>query len=306
MRNRTLVIAGAGIVTGIALTVPVSTQRAAAPPLVITAYNDGAPIPYTVPRTPWGDPDLQGVWSSDDTAGIPRERPRQSRQPALSDRRGVGGAAETGVGRRPSRRERRGLVPQRLRHARFPPDLAHRRSARRPAAGGDARSREAARIARPRHLRQRALQHLRGLHALRPLHHPRHRRLGAPRHLRQRQPHRAGAGHGGVQLRDDPRHARLLHRRATASLPEHPAVSRRLAGPVGRRRAGGRDDQSHRQDEHRRQRQRAAPQRPDGDHRALHAAWPTTSSSTSSRWTTPSPTRRRSRCRCRSRRSRGA
>ncbi len=61
--------------TGIALAVPVSTQRAAAPPLVITAYNDGAPIPYTAPRTPWGDPDLQGVWSSDDTAGIPRERP---------------------------------------------------------------------------------------------------------------------------------------------------------------------------------------------------------------------------------------
>ena len=54
---------------------PVSTQRAAAPPLVITAYNNGAPIPYTTPRTPWGDPDLQGVWSSDDTAGIPRERP---------------------------------------------------------------------------------------------------------------------------------------------------------------------------------------------------------------------------------------
>ena len=37
-----------------------------APPLVITAYNGGPPIPYTVPRTPWGDPDLQGVWSSDD------------------------------------------------------------------------------------------------------------------------------------------------------------------------------------------------------------------------------------------------
>jgi hypothetical protein len=37
-----------------------------APPLVITAYNGGPPIPYTVPRTPWGDPDLQGTWSSDD------------------------------------------------------------------------------------------------------------------------------------------------------------------------------------------------------------------------------------------------
>jgi len=55
----------------------VSGQKAAAPPLVITAYNGGAPIPYTVPRTPWGDPDLQGVWSSDDTSGIPRERPKE-------------------------------------------------------------------------------------------------------------------------------------------------------------------------------------------------------------------------------------
>jgi hypothetical protein len=52
----------------------VSTQRPAALPLVITAYNGGAPIPYTTPKTPWGEPDLQGVWSSDDTAGIPRER----------------------------------------------------------------------------------------------------------------------------------------------------------------------------------------------------------------------------------------
>ena len=55
----------------------VSGQKAAAPPLVITAYNGGAPIRYTVPRTPWGDPDLQGVWSSDDTSGIPRERPKE-------------------------------------------------------------------------------------------------------------------------------------------------------------------------------------------------------------------------------------
>jgi hypothetical protein len=39
---------------------------AGAPDLVITAYGGGPPIPYTVPRTSWGDPDLQGVWSSDD------------------------------------------------------------------------------------------------------------------------------------------------------------------------------------------------------------------------------------------------
>jgi hypothetical protein len=59
---------------------PVAGQEsgAGAPPLLITAYNGGPPIPYTTPRTPWGDPDLQGVWSSDDTAGIPRERPESA------------------------------------------------------------------------------------------------------------------------------------------------------------------------------------------------------------------------------------
>jgi hypothetical protein len=29
----------------------------------------------STPRTPWGDPDFAGVWSSDDMRGIPRERP---------------------------------------------------------------------------------------------------------------------------------------------------------------------------------------------------------------------------------------
>ncbi len=66
-------IAVAGLAIG---SLSVSGQAQSAPPLVITAYNGGAPIPYTVPKTPWGDPDLQGVWSSDDTSGIPRERPK--------------------------------------------------------------------------------------------------------------------------------------------------------------------------------------------------------------------------------------
>jgi hypothetical protein len=53
---------------------PVSGQSGA-PALVITAYNGGAAVPYTVPKTPWGDPDLQGVWSSDD-ATMPMSRPQ--------------------------------------------------------------------------------------------------------------------------------------------------------------------------------------------------------------------------------------
>src|SRR6188508_1045379 len=40
------------------------------PPLVVTAFG-GKPVDYKAPRTPWGDPDLQGVWSSDDMENIP-------------------------------------------------------------------------------------------------------------------------------------------------------------------------------------------------------------------------------------------
>jgi len=56
--------------------VPVAGQGsgAVAPPIVVTAFG-GEERPYEVPRTPWGDPDLQGVWSSDDMNNIPMSRP---------------------------------------------------------------------------------------------------------------------------------------------------------------------------------------------------------------------------------------
>ena len=72
------VVASVGLAAAIAAiaSLPIAGQGAGSPPpLVITAYNGGPPTGYTVPRTPWGDPDIQGVWSSDDTEGIPRERP---------------------------------------------------------------------------------------------------------------------------------------------------------------------------------------------------------------------------------------
>jgi len=78
MRLSVQLVVGAAVVAASVLSsMPrLSGQSASAPALVITAYNGGAAIPYTPPRTPWGEPDLQGVWSSDDTEGIPRERPK--------------------------------------------------------------------------------------------------------------------------------------------------------------------------------------------------------------------------------------
>jgi len=77
MTKRALI--AVGIATAIASlgTVSMSGQGASAPALVITAYNGTTPDkPYVAPKTPWGDPDLQGVWSSDDTQGIPMQRPQ--------------------------------------------------------------------------------------------------------------------------------------------------------------------------------------------------------------------------------------
>ena len=59
------------------MSTPASTQtKSSAPPLVITAYGGKTPAtPYKSPKTPWGEPDLVGVWSSDDDAGLPMSRP---------------------------------------------------------------------------------------------------------------------------------------------------------------------------------------------------------------------------------------
>src|SRR5262245_57847374 len=57
---------------------PIAGQdQGAAPPLVVTAFGDKPAPPYATRRTSWGEPDLQGVWSSDDTSGILMSRPEQ-------------------------------------------------------------------------------------------------------------------------------------------------------------------------------------------------------------------------------------
>jgi len=41
------------------------------------AQTKAAATNWTPPKTAWGDPDLQGVWTSDDSIGVPFERPRR-------------------------------------------------------------------------------------------------------------------------------------------------------------------------------------------------------------------------------------
>jgi hypothetical protein len=43
-----------------------------------------APKPWNGPRTPWGDPDLQGTWTTDDARAVPMQRP-----PELGQRRNL-------------------------------------------------------------------------------------------------------------------------------------------------------------------------------------------------------------------------
>ena len=68
-----------GLIAAFAVAGPLSLvisgqNYSAPPPLVVTAFGEKAAPPYKTPTTPWGEPDLQGTWSSDDTDGIPMAR----------------------------------------------------------------------------------------------------------------------------------------------------------------------------------------------------------------------------------------
>ncbi len=232
---------------------------------------------WTAPKTPWGHPDLQGEWTSDSARGIPRERPaefagraeltdagaRRSNQTGRADdqeRRGGDGRAD----RRPGRILAR--LPD------LPSDVADRRSAGRQDAAGHAGGAEAGGAPGSRQLRERSLRRPRGLHALRSMHHPRHRRRRDAGSVRQRQSDPADARRLHHHLRDDSRHARRAARRPSASRQEPASVPGRLARALGRQHAGRRNDELHRPDERRRrERQRAASQRGDEADRAIHA-----------------------------------
>jgi hypothetical protein len=55
---------------------PLAAQTAAASKATSATSASASAKNFTAPKTPWGDPDLQGTWTSDDTWGVPMARPK--------------------------------------------------------------------------------------------------------------------------------------------------------------------------------------------------------------------------------------
>src|SRR6185295_75800 len=72
LMRRVVIICG---LCGIALVVALARQTVS---VAAQSASQAAPAAsYNPPRTPWGDPDLQGIWPSTDMVGVPFERPDQ-------------------------------------------------------------------------------------------------------------------------------------------------------------------------------------------------------------------------------------
>ena len=223
--------------------------------------GQGAPAPtakpYSVPRTPWGDPDLQGKWPSTDLVGVPMQRdPKLGTRNVLNEeefktrqeqfaRQAAQDEAEFDLetGRRPrpaatwavrSRRRRTGSSAAsrstRRRSSSIRPTAACRRS---PPRRSSAQQRQQAQQARRKQLERPRGRFVPRSQPLRPLHHARHRRLDPAGHLQQRQRDRAGAGLGGHSQRDDSRDARRAARRAPATRSAHQDVDGRSRAAAG-------------------------------------------------------------------------
>lgn len=80
--HRTFLMTSAFAVASVALPAAAQNSSVAAKPAPNAAKSEAhsdsdSAAPFKIPKTPWGKPDLQGTWTSDDTWGVPFERPKQ-------------------------------------------------------------------------------------------------------------------------------------------------------------------------------------------------------------------------------------
>ena len=215
----------------------VVTERAPAADVLTTAARE----PYTTPRTPWGEPDLQGIWTANAAHGIPLERDLDAaekkaltaEEAAARRERGTLGSIwgyerewrDTTLGYVKTAPSTQVAMVIDLPDGRIPPMTA--------------KGQELAAAARSARAEQRLPEGPENPRFVCALYH-----AGAAR------PHDAGclqqrsADHAGSRIcrdseGDDPRDPRYSHGPASASRPEPHAVVGGLAWPVGRGHAGG-------------------------------------------------------------------
>ena len=261
-------LAGAAILT----TSGVSGQGRVDSPGVMTPEG-GVPAlgSYKVPKTPWGEPDLQGTYNANDLQGIPMQRAQtvgtryrlnddefkqrvaQRDQNVANDNSDefsleraeefearfgtVGGA----VSPPPHWLERSRSVSRVSSYVIDPPD--GRIPALTPAAqaAAAAASAGAGRPPSPAERHRSRLDHR--SQQLRPLHQHRRAEFDHAEDLQLRQPHRAGAGLARVPERDDPRDARHPDGRPQAGGRGDQELDGHVGWPLGRRRARRRNAQ---------------------------------------------------------------
>jgi hypothetical protein len=59
------------VITAVVVTMPITAAAQSGS----TSTSSGKVGSWTAPRTPWGDPDIQGLWPANDMQGTPYERP---------------------------------------------------------------------------------------------------------------------------------------------------------------------------------------------------------------------------------------
>ena len=211
---------------------------------------------WTAPRTPWGDPDLQGNYTNSYRRARRSSGPRNSRDDASRT-----SPHRKWRRRSPSARRTRSREPsssaatRKAKSATRPSSATSTRSPRAAGLGSSstrrtAKSRRSSRQPAPaspraahRQLRQRTIQQPRRFQPVGSLHHTRHAGLDAAGPVRQLLSDRARAGLRGHPLRDGPRHAshpaRQPSTRRRADSIGHGCAAR----PLGRQHTRRRDDE---------------------------------------------------------------